>query len=177
MAEGFTRRDAAPTKGTVMSTEAVPAEPITPEVVEPVTPVSDAKPEDAPLGEGGLAALKAERDARKAAEDRLKEIEDRDKTEAQKQQEELEAARAALAELTTAKTRAEVAATKSVPTTLLAGPASDSAEDLAKFADALIAFRGESPASRLHVPNEGKSPKSEPSSESEFVTELFSRGD
>jgi hypothetical protein len=126
---------------------------------EPQEPEVGATPEPVEeLGKPGLAALQAERDARKAAETRLKEFEDRDKTEAQKQHEALEAAKAELAELTTAKTRAEVAAAKTIPTTLLAGPASNSAEDLSAFADALIAYRGEPSGNRLHVPNEGSAP-------------------
>lgn len=120
------------------------------------------------LGEKGVAALKAEREARKAAEKastdmaaRLKEFEDRDKSEAQKQQEALEAARTELAELTVAKTRAEVAATKGVPSELIAGPASTSAEDVAAFADALIAFKGAQPAETgsFIIASEGGAPQ------------------
>lgn len=135
-----------------------------PTVTEPTVTVEAEET----LGEGGVKALNAEREARKAAEKstadltkQLKAFEDRDKTEAQKQQEELEAARAELAALTTAKTRAEVAESKAVPSSLLSGPASSSEEDLAAFADALIAFRGE-PAptdrSRMIIPAEGGSP-------------------
>lgn len=130
-----------------MSTEAPVVE--VPAVVE--TPVVEgAKPEAEELGEKGVAALKSERDARKLADKavtdltaELKAIKDKDKTETERQQEALETTRKELAELTTAKTRAEVAADKAVPTALLAGPASNSAEDVAAFADALIAFRGE----------------------------------
>lgn len=130
-----------------MSTEA-PVEPVTP-VEDPEVEPEGAKP-DEPLKEPGLAALKAERERANAAEKAVKdalakvrEFEDRDKTESQKQQEALEQAQRELAELTVAKTRAEVANTKQIPTELLAGPASGSAEDLESFADALIAFRGE----------------------------------
>lgn len=132
-----------------------------------------AKP-DEPLGEGGLKALNAERDARKVAEKaaadalaRVKEFEDRDKSEAQKQQEALEQAQRELAEVTVAKTRAEIANTKSIPADLLAGPASGSAEDLAAFADALIAFKGEQPKQKLIIPNEGKSPSTQTTSTAE----------
>lgn len=128
-----------------MSTEA-PAEPEP--TTEPNAEQQGAKP-DEPLGEGGLKALNAEREAREAAEKaakealaKVQEYEDRDKSEAQKQQEALARAQKELADLTVAKTRAEVANTKSIPTELLAGPASGSAEDLAAFADALIAFKG-----------------------------------
>lgn len=152
---------------------------------EAVAEVEGATPEPiAELGEGGVKALAAEREARKAAEkmstdlaSQLKAFEDRDKTDAQRQTEELEAARAQLAVLTGASTRADVAAGKSVPAALLAGPASGSAEDLATFADALIAFQGQKSTNRLLVPNEGTSPNAQGSSESEFVGSLFGSGD
>lgn len=132
--------------------------------------------EDAPLGETGLSALKAEREARAAAERRLKEFEDRDKTEAEKAAERLAAAEKRAEELEARSTRAEVAATKAVPTALLAGPASGSAEDLAKFADALIQFRGDQGSNGLHVPTEGKSPTVAVSDEKKFVADLFGSG-
>ena len=148
------------------------------------TPEGATPEATAELGENGVKALTAEREARKAAEKtaseltkRLKAIEDKDKTDTQRQQEELEAAKAELDALTTAKTRAEVAAEKAIPTALLAGPASSSQEDIAKFADALIAFRGEQGSKRLTVPTEGNSPSRQSSSESEFVKNLFGKGD
>lgn len=146
------------------------------ETVEaPETPTETV--EEAPLGETGLSALKAEREARAAAEKRLKEFEDRDKTEAEKTAERLAAAEKRAEELEARSTRAEVAATKSVPTALLAGPASGSAEDLAKFADALIQFRGDQGSNGLHVPNEGKSPNVEVSEDKKFLGEFFGSGD
>lgn len=143
-----------------MSTEA-PAEPEP--ANEPTVEQQGATP-DEPLGEGGLKALSAERDARKAAEKaaadalaKVKEYEDRDKTEVQKQQEALERAQKELADLTVAKTRAEVAAAKGVPAVLLNG---STQEELEASADALIAFRGEQPQQKLIIPNEGNSPSS-----------------
>lgn len=119
-----------------------------------------AKTDDEQLGEGGISALKSEREARKAAEKdraeltaRIKELEDRDKSESEKQQEELAKARAELAELTAAKTRAEVAAAKGVPVDLLSG---SSQEELEAAADALIAWRGTGKGPV--IPNEGKTP-------------------
>lgn len=138
----------------------------------PTEPV--AKTEDAPLGEAGLAALKAEREARAAAEKRLKEFEDRDKTEAEKTAERLAAAEKRATELEGKALRAEVAAAKGVPVSLLNG---STQAELEASADALIAFRGEKPAPSLLVPNEGTSPRPTPSSDSEFVSELFGRGD
>lgn len=125
------------------------------EVAEPTEiATQDATSSEEQLGEAGISALKSEREARKAAEKeraelatRIKELEDRDKSESEKQKEELAEARAQLADLTAAKTRAEVASTKGIPSGLLAGPASGSEEDLTAFADALIAFRGEQKAS------------------------------
>ena len=84
-----------------------------------------------------FAAAKSNEDAAK----RLVEIEEAQKTEAQKQQEALEKAQKELAELTVAKTRAEVAAVKGVPVGLLSG---STQEELEASADALIAFRGDS---------------------------------
>lgn len=120
--------------------------PVTP-VVEPEAQPAGATPETEPLGAPGLAALKSEREAVKAAEKRaadaearIKEFEDRDKSEAEKSAEALAQAKAELAELTVAKTRAEVAAAKNVPASLLTG---STQEELEASADALVAFRGE----------------------------------
>lgn len=138
--------------------------PATPEpAAEPNVDQEGAKP-DEPLGEGGLKALNAEREARAAAEKaakealaKVQEYEDRDKSEAQKQQEALERAQKELAELTVAKTRAEVAAAKGVPAVLLNG---STQEELEASADALIAFKGEQPKQKLIIPNEGNAPSS-----------------
>ncbi len=132
-----------------------------------VNPVSadQAAKADEPLGEPGLAALKSEREARAAAEKQAKDalakvkaFEDAQKTEAEKQAERLAEFERENAELKSAKTRAEVAATKQIPSELFAGPASDSPEDLAAFADALVAWRGEQAPpeqARFIVPAEG----------------------
>ena len=85
----------------------------------------------------------------------------------------MEKAQRELAELTVAKTRAEVAAAKGIPANLLSG---STQEELEAAADALIAFKGESHNSRLFIPNEGNSPSRQVSNESEFVKELFSSG-
>lgn len=165
-----------------MSTE-TPAIPVS--IDPPVgsgSPVADdgAKP-DEPLGAPGLAALQSEREARSAAEKaakdalaKVKEFEDRDKTESQKQQEALEQAQKQLADLTVAKTRAEVANTKGVPAEILAGPASGSAEDLTAYADALIAFKGRPQTQKLHIPNEGNSPQLN-TGDNDFVRQLFGK--
>lgn len=144
-----------------MSTEtAAPAETATPE-----TPAVVAAKADEPLGAPGLAALKSEREAKAAAEKRaaaaearIKEFEDAQKSEAEKQAERIAQIERENADLKTAKTYAEVANTKGVPAALVAGPASNSAEDIAAFADALIAFKGEPEPQKLIVPSEGRSP-------------------
>ena len=100
-----------------------------------------------------LASARVNEDAAK----RLAELEDAQKTEAQKQQEALEKAQRELAELTVAKTRAEVAAAKGVPAELLTG---STQEELEARADDLIAWRGEPAPQKLIIPNEGKSPSS-----------------
>jgi hypothetical protein len=150
-----------------------------------VQPEDGATPEsDEQLGENGLKALKAEREAaaaeKKRADElaqRIQEIEDRDKSEEQKRQEERDRLTKEVADLKAAKSRAEVAAATSVPPEILAGPESSDPGHLKAYADALVAWRGEQPNQRLHIPNEGNSPAKQPSSEAEFAKELFARGD
>lgn len=146
-----------------MTTETTPATPAPAAPEAPATPAG-ATPAEQPLGEPGLAALKSEREAKAAAEKRaaalearVKEFEDREKTEAQKQQEALEKAQRELAELTVAKTRAEVAAAKGVPVELLSG---GTAEEVEAAAERLIAWRGQQPTEqqRFIVPAEGGQP-------------------
>lgn len=120
------------------------------------------EPADEPLGEGGLKALKAERE-RAAAEKqradelavRVKEFEDREKSEEQKAAERLAEAEARAAEVELRATRAEVAAASLVPVDVLAGPKSGAVEDVQAFADALLAWRGDVQPARLVVPGEG----------------------
>ena len=68
------------------------------------------------------------------------EIQESQKSELQKLQERLQAAESQTQELSLAKDRAEVAAEKGVPATLLHGA---TREELEAAADALIAFRGD----------------------------------
>lgn len=146
-------------------------------ITEPTTTDPAVEPPakaDEPLGENGLAALKAEREARAAAEKRLKEFEDRDKTEAEKTAERLAAAEKRAEELEAKALRAEVAAAKGVPLSLLSG---STKAELEAHADALITFRGEKQATGLVVPNEGSSPATKPSGKREFAKALFSAGD
>lgn len=100
---------------------------------------------DDTLGDGGKAALQAERKraaaaekAAKAFEARLREIEDRDKSEMQLAAERAEAAEKRAAELEHGVLRARVAAAKGVPESALTG---DDEKSLNAAADALIAWR------------------------------------
>ena len=97
-----------------------------------------------------LAAAKANEDAAK----RLAEIEESQKTEAQKAQERFEAAEKRAAELELKATRAEVAADKGVPVSLLSG---STKEEIEASAEALIAFRGEQ-ANGPVIPGQGNQP-------------------
>jgi len=148
-----------------MSDEVTPAGPVEPAMGDPVE-------KDEPLGEPGLKALKAEREKAAAAvkqaqdlEAKLREYEDRDKSAEERAQERLAEAERRAVEVELRATRAEVAAATSVPTNFLAGPKSGSAEDIQAFAEALIEWRGEVPASRGPViPGQGKSPDIAPGS-------------
>lgn len=104
----------------------------------------------------------------KAKAEKLTKIEEANKTEAQKQQEALAEAQAKLAELTTAKTRAEVAAAKGVPAELLSG---STQEELEASADALIKFKGETPKGPI-LPNQGKAPESAPKNANDWLREM-----
>lgn len=135
------------------------------EVVETAT----VEPTDEQLGAGGIKALKSEREAREAAEKelsaaraRVQEFEDRDKTDEQKRTEEAERLKQEIADLTKAKTLAEVSNTAGVPADLLAGPASGSADDVQAYADALSEWRGAQAAAgnaAAVVPTIGQSPR------------------
>lgn len=126
------------------------------------TTSTGATSETEPLGAPGLAALKSEREAKAAAEKRaaaaearIKEFEDAQKTDAEKQAERLAEFERENAELKSAKTRAEVAAAKGVPASLLSGSTQD---ELEASADALLAFKGATQPQKLIVPGEGKQP-------------------
>lgn len=86
----------------------------------------------------------------------LAKIRESQKTAEQKQAEELAKAQATIAELTTARVRAEVAAAKGVPAALLTG---STQEELEAAADALIAFKGDQAKGPI-IPDQGKTPGS-----------------
>ena len=122
-----------------------------------------------PLGAGGIKALNAERERAESAEKelaatraRVQEFEDRDKSEEQRRAEEAERLRGEIAELTRAKTLAEVSNTAGVPADLLAGPVSGSAEDIQAYAEALSEWRGAQVAAgnaAAVVPTIGQTPR------------------
>lgn len=109
--------------------------------------------------------------ANEGAAQRLAELEESQKTEAQKAQERLEAAEKRAAELESKATRAEVAAAKGVPASLLTG---NTVEELEASADALIAFKGEQ-AKSLIVPDQGKTPKVTPENADDWLRGLASK--
>lgn len=89
----------------------------------------------------------------KADASELAKIRESQKTAEQKQAEALAAAEAQIAELTIARARAEVAASKGVPAELLTG---STEEELSASADALIKFKSVSAHSGYVAPNEGR---------------------
>lgn len=119
----------------------------------PAPPATDEK-----LGESGIKALQAERDARKAAEDQLKalrqQIEDASKTAEQKAADDLAAARKAATESAARALRYEVAASKGLDLKLAPRLTGTTQEELEADADALKALLG-TPAP--------KNPKPDPS--------------
>ena len=93
--------------------------------------------------------------ANESAAQRLAEIEEANKTAEEKANERLAAAEKRAAELEAKANRATVANEHGVPSDLIAGPASDSPDDLNAYAEALIAWKG-TQASGPYVPAEGK---------------------
>lgn len=128
--------------------QGAPPAPAAPAPTPPPAAPSGAKP-DEPLGAPGLAALQSEREARSTAEKdlaaartQLQALEDAGKTEQQRVDDELARKKQEIAELTVAKTRAEVAATKKVPAALLTGATQ---AEIEASADALLQFKGTEP--------------------------------
>lgn len=167
------RRDAEwPTEGDVAMTQptttpaAQPADPTTTTTTQPTgTPATTATatttpdPADKPLGESGLRALQAERDARAALEKKLADLEkantdkfaaiaaalgvaptDPAKSDADKLAEQVAQIQAQLATSEAARMRAEVAAAKGLPPALAARLQGSTADELAADADALLAL-------------------------------------
>jgi len=93
--------------------------------------------------------------ANESAAQRLAEIENENKSAEEKANERVANAERRAAELEALANRATVANAHGVPSEIIAGPASNSTEDLEAFAEALIAWRG-TQASGPYVPAEGK---------------------
>lgn len=132
----------------------------------------DTSKGDEPLGEGGIKALQAERDARKQAEkerdDLLKQIDDSKKTAEQKAADDLKTARDESAGHALRALKYEVAAEKDIPLKFASRLTGATKEELLADADALKEFVTESkpPAPRPN-PLQGKSgtpalPESQP---------------
>lgn len=131
-------------------------EPIIPEA--PVAPVVPAEPapvaptvDDAPLGENGVKALAAERDARKAAEARIKELEDASKSDEQKRAERFDQLTKSdgeksgtIGSLESTITRYQVAAAKGLDLEAAERLRGSSKEEIEADADAWIAKWGKS---------------------------------
>lgn len=146
---------------------------MTEQVNEPVTePAEGANPEATDIGDKGKAAIKAIREEREAAEQKAKDEATRasqletelatlrasGETETQRYTDELNRVQKELESATRAKNIAQIAATKSVPLDILAGPDGTDPEALDAYAEKLLAFRGETKPStqRTVVENEGQ---------------------
>lgn len=126
---------------------------------------------DESLGEGGLKALRAEREARKTAEDKaaslqaqLDEIEKANLSELERAQREAAEAKAALAEQTRAGLINKVALDKGVPADLAGLLSGDSEEEIAAKADVLLAHIKD-PAPRAPIPDPTQGAKGAPGSD------------
>lgn len=104
------------------------------------------------------AKIPADYEELKAAAAELSKIREASKTEAEKQAERLSEIERENADLKVAKARAEVAAAKGVPASLLSG---GTQEELEASADALIEFRGEQAAAaqEYSIPAAGRRPE------------------
>lgn len=115
-----------------------------------------------PLGEGGIKALQAERDARKQAEkerdDLLKQIDDSKKTAEQKAADDLKAARDESASNALKALKYEVAAEKEIPLRFASRLTGTSKEELLADADQLKEFVADAkPTTPRPNPLQGKS--------------------
>lgn len=122
--------------------QASAAEPAVPEAATPATPtpVEPAKETD---WKAEARKWEDRAKANKSAAERLAEIEEASKSAEQKAAERLEAAERKAADLEQKADRAEVAAEKGVPVALISG---GTRAEMEASADALIAFRGNTPS-------------------------------
>lgn len=140
-----------------------------PENETAVAEVEGAKPETTELGEGGVAALKAERDARKNAEKALNDLsakvkafEDRDKSEGDRLKEQLAELTSRAAKAERQSSRLAVIATHQIPPEyhdLVWGDDEESLSASAKKVRSLIDATTPSDRASFVIPDEGGSPK------------------
>lgn len=130
------------------------------------TPAAEATTTTQELGDGGIKALQAERDARKAAEKtnaelaaKLKEFEDSKLSELELAKRAAEDSASELTKLRTENIRNTVALTKGVPADLVEFLTGDTEEAVAAKADLLLA-RLNAPTSPRPDPSQG--PKGDP---------------
>lgn len=124
---------------------------------------------EAPLGDNGLKALKAERERAAAEKSRaddlarkLQEFEDRDKSEEQKRQEERDRLAREVASLTADRARLAVIAKHQIPEEyhdLIRGDDEASLESAAVKVAALVAVKSSPDRATLVIPDEGGHPK------------------
>lgn len=131
--------------------------------LDPATDPPHDEPDDDKLGEGGMKALKAEREAHKAAtahikelEAKLKAYEDRDKSEAEKTAERLAKLEEDSKTGTAKAMRYEIALDKGLPKALAERLQGSTREELEADADELLKLVGEQkPASPKPDPSQG----------------------
>ncbi|RSX56766.1 DUF4355 domain-containing protein [Bifidobacterium samirii] len=141
---------------------------------------------DDPLGEGGMKALKAERETNRQLKaqiaqlaEQVKAFEDKDKTEAQKQAEALQAATATAAEATLKATRYEVAAAKGIPLDAAARLRGATREEMEADADDLLRLldpdrgEGRNPDPPKPDPSQGKGGDPRPSSLADAISRHY----
>ena len=138
-------------------------------------PATDA---DKPLGESGLRALQAERDARKQAQADLaalrKEIEDASKSAEQKAADDLADAQRVAAESAAKALRYEVAAATGVPLKQAHRLVGSTKEELEADAANFLADLGPKPGTPKPDPSQGRSGDTKPKSLNEAISAHYS---
>jgi hypothetical protein len=149
--------------------------PQTPEA-EPKTEPEPEGADDENLGEGGVKALKAEREANKAAkaelaelQAKLKTFEDKDKTEAEKQAEKLASLEKSSTENALKAQRYEVAAEAGLPLKLAGRIRGDDHDSMLADAKELLSYAGDKPHTPKPDPSQGKGGIIKPASLSEAI--------
>ena len=140
----------------------------------------DTQKLDEPLGEGGLKALQAEREANKAAraklaeyEAKLKELSDRDKTEEEKREERLKELEKSNSQNARRALQYEVAAEKGIPLRLASRLRGDDRDAMLADADELLPLIHQNPSPTIPKPDksQGKGGGAKPTSLTEAIAE------